>query len=118
MVSRLSDYQSSERGPHRLMMHDSRLWARIVHPRTMQFVHGSLTLIWIAMIPVAWVAGWLDEVAFVSLVTMLALISGHWSGWVAARAEAAAAADSNVDDAIDRLNHIEQEIQAPGRDDA
>ena len=39
------------------------------------------------MIPVSFITGWVDSVKFVSALSMLALVSGHWSAWQAARVE-------------------------------
>jgi hypothetical protein len=53
----------------------------------MRRVNGWLTLFWIAMIPIALVMGWLHSVAFVSALSLWALVAGHWSTWQAARVE-------------------------------
>jgi hypothetical protein len=39
------------------------------------------------MIPIAYEAGWLTSVTFVSALSLWALVSGHWSAWQAARVE-------------------------------
>ena len=41
------------------------------------------------MIPVAYAAGWLTSLTFVSALSLWALVSGHWSAWQAARVEVA-----------------------------
>jgi hypothetical protein len=39
------------------------------------------------MIPVSAVLGWLSSVAYVSALSLWALVSGHWAAWQAARVE-------------------------------
>jgi hypothetical protein len=46
-----------------------------------------LTIVWVLMIPISYVAGWLHRVIFVSALSLWALVSGHWSAWQAARVE-------------------------------
>lgn len=53
----------------------------------MRRVNGWFAVLWLAMIPVAYVAGWLKSVVFVSALSLWALVSGHWSAWQAARVE-------------------------------
>jgi hypothetical protein len=42
---------------------------------------------WIVMIPISYELGWLSSVAYVSALSLWALVSGHWSAWQAARVE-------------------------------
>jgi hypothetical protein len=42
---------------------------------------------WIIMIPVSFAAGWIKSVAYVSALSLWALVSGHWAAWQAARVE-------------------------------
>jgi hypothetical protein len=64
------------------------LWAAVQSdPRFMRRVNGWLTIFWIAMIPVSIVMGWITSVAYVSALSLWALVSGHWSAWQAARVE-------------------------------
>src|SRR3954462_11763552 len=64
------------------------VWASIQgDPRFMRRVNGWLTLFWIAMIPVSIEMGWLRSVAYVSALSLWALVSGHWAAWQAARVE-------------------------------
>jgi hypothetical protein len=50
-------------------------------PVFMRRVNGWLTLFWVAMIPVSYELGWLKSVAFVSALSLWALVAGHWSSW-------------------------------------
>jgi hypothetical protein len=64
------------------------LWASVQgDPKFMRRVNGWLTILWIAMIPVSAFLGWLHSVAYVSALSLWALVSGHWSAWQAARVE-------------------------------
>ena len=55
----------------------------------MRRLNGWLTIFWIAMIPVSIMLGLLSSVAYVSALSLWALVSGHWSAWQAARVEVA-----------------------------
>jgi len=58
-------------------------------PVFMRRVNGWLTIFWIVMIPVSIATGWIHSVAYISALSLWALVSGHWSGWQAARVEVA-----------------------------
>jgi hypothetical protein len=65
-----------------------KLWAAIQgDPVFMRRVNGWLAVFWVAMIPVSYELGWLNSVAYVSALSLWALVSGHWSAWQAARVE-------------------------------
>lgn len=53
----------------------------------MRRVNGWLTVFWILMIPVSILTGWIQSVAYISALSLWALVSGHWSAWQAARVE-------------------------------
>jgi hypothetical protein len=64
------------------------LWTAIQgDPVFMRRVNGWLAVFWVAMIPISYELGWLKSVAFVSALSLWALVSGHWSAWQAARVE-------------------------------
>jgi hypothetical protein len=64
------------------------LWTSVQgDPVFMRRVNGWLTLFWVAMIPVSYELGWLKSVAYVSALSLWALVAGHWSTWQAARVE-------------------------------
>ncbi|MDT5015857.1 MAG: hypothetical protein QOD39_2017 [Mycobacterium sp.] len=64
------------------------LWAAIQgDPVFMRRVNGWLTILWIVMIPVSLMTGWVKSVVYVSALSLWALVSGHWSAWQAARVE-------------------------------
>ena len=64
------------------------LWASVQgNPVFMRRVNGWLTIFWLLMIPVSIVTGWISKVVYVSVLSLWALVSGHWSAWQAARVE-------------------------------
>lgn len=80
------------------------LWASVQgDPVFMRRVNGWLTIFWILMIPVSIVLGLLSSVAYVSALSLWALVSGHWSAWQAARVEVQQQAEAKAleDDPIE-----------------
>ena len=66
------------------------LWAMVQgDPVFMRRVNGWLTIVWIVMIPISIATGWIHSVAYISALSLWALVSGHWSAWQAARVEVA-----------------------------
>ena len=64
------------------------LWASIQgNPAFMRRVNGWLTIFWIVMIPISLITGWISSVTYVAVLSLWALVSGHWSAWQAARVE-------------------------------
>ena len=64
------------------------LWVSVQgDPVFMRRVNGWLTVVWIVMIPVSIATGWIHSVAYISALSLWALVSGHWSAWQAARVE-------------------------------
>src|SRR5688572_11433343 len=64
------------------------LWASVQgDPVFMRRLNGWLTIFWILMIPVSLFTGWISSVQYVSVLSLWALVSGHWSAWQAARVE-------------------------------
>jgi hypothetical protein len=57
------------------------------NPVFMRRVNGWFTLIWLAMIPISIVTGWISSVTYVAVLSLWALVSGHWAAWQAARVE-------------------------------
>lgn len=64
------------------------LWAMIQgDPVFMRRLNGWLTVVWIIMIPVSIITGWIHSVTYVAALSLWALVSGHWSAYQAARVE-------------------------------
>lgn len=64
------------------------LWASVQgNPVFMRRDNGWMTIFWLVMIPISVVTGWTSQVVYVSVLSLWALVSGHWSAWQAARVE-------------------------------
>ena len=83
------------------------LWASVQgNPVFMRQVNGWLTIFWLAMIPVSLVTGWISSVTYVAVLSLWALVSGHWAAWQAARVEVAQQAE--IDERL--ADPIEQRV--------
>ena len=70
------------------------LWASVQgDPVFMRRVNGWFTIFWIVMIPVSIVTGWISSVTYVVVLSLWALVSGHWAAWQAARVDVAQQAE-------------------------
>ena len=81
------------------------LWSSVQgNPVFMRRMNGWLTIVWIVMIPVSFATGWVKSVAYVSALSLWALVSGHWAAWQAARVEVAQQAeiDARIADPIEQ----------------
>ncbi len=63
------------------------MMSKIGDPKFMRAFNGWATLFWLVMIIPSLVFGWLDAVLYVSVLSLWALVSGHWAAWQAARVE-------------------------------
>lgn len=61
-----------------------RLFGR---PAFLRAFHGYSVLAWLMLWAVASVFHWINDVQFVSHISMAALVLGSWSSWQAARVE-------------------------------
>lgn len=83
------------------------LWASVQgNPVFMRRVNGWLTIFWIAMIPVSLLTGWISSVTYVAVLSLWALVSGHWSAWQAARVEVT----QQAEEAERQLNPVEERV--------
>jgi hypothetical protein len=96
----------------------SSLWASVQgDPIFMRRVNGWLTIFWIVMIPVSIVTGWINSVTYIAVMSLWALVSGHWSAWQAARVEVKQAEmDEKADDATvqavkEEVREVNKELQ-------
>jgi hypothetical protein len=53
-------------------------------------MHLALTIVWLILIPVSFVTGWIFSLVFISAISLYANVAGHFSSYQAARAEEAA----------------------------
>ena len=64
------------------------LWASIQgDPAFMRRTNGWFAVFFAVLIIPAFVFGWLESTTFVSILSLWALVSGHWAAWQAARVE-------------------------------
>ncbi|HEY4452331.1 MAG TPA: hypothetical protein VGN13_12150 [Solirubrobacteraceae bacterium] len=56
-------------------------------PMIMRRAQGWLTLLWVAMIPLSLLTGWVKSVTFVSALSLWALVASHGAWWAAASVE-------------------------------
>ena len=89
------------------------LWASVQgDPVFMRRVNGWFTIFWIVMIPVSIAMGLLSSVAYVSALSLWALVSGHWSAWQAARVEVAQSEEAKERDAHPLEDKVVKKIVA------
>jgi hypothetical protein len=63
-----------------------RIFALFGRPEFLRRFHGWATIIWILVsVPLAYLYG--SSVFFVTLISLYAIVTGHWSAWQAARVE-------------------------------
>jgi hypothetical protein len=55
--------------------------------RHYRHLHAFLTFVWVAVIPLSILTGWIYSIAFISAISLYANVAGHWSSYQAARAE-------------------------------
>ncbi len=73
------------------------LWASVQgNPVFMRRVNGWFTMFWLAMIPVSIITGWISSVTYVAVLSLWALVSGHWAAWQAARVEVTQQAEQDA----------------------
>ena len=66
------------------------VWTSVIdNPVFMRRFHGWLTIGWLVMIPVAFTTGLVNLVAFVSGISLWALVGQHWGAWQSVRVEVA-----------------------------
>lgn len=59
--------------------------------------HAVLTIVWLVMVPVAVLTGWIGSVAFIAACSIYANAAAHFGAWQASRAEKKADDDDNGD---------------------
>jgi hypothetical protein len=67
------------------------LWLRLRRgdPKLMRRLNGWFTLAWVVMVPISIATGWIHSVTYVAVLSLWALVAGHWAAWQAARVEVA-----------------------------
>ena len=66
-------------------------------------MQGVLTLIVIVLIPVYVLAGWLDSIAALAIVTLLTWLDGRWNAWIGSRVARKQVEDADVQEVKDLI---------------
>lgn len=53
----------------------------------MRRIQAALTIMWVLMIPLSLLTGWVKSVTFVSALSLWALVASHGAWWAAASVE-------------------------------
>lgn len=86
------------------------LWASVMdNPKLMRSLNGWFTIFWIAMIPLSISLGLLSSVQYVSALSLWALVSGHWSAWLAAKVEVKQEEDADVSEVLEAVKELNTE---------
>jgi hypothetical protein len=81
-----------------------KVWERLKEdPVHMRRAQGWLTMLWLAMIPVSLVTGWVKSVTFVSALSLWALVASHGAWWAAASVECRQAQENVAGDVVQKL---------------
>ncbi len=85
----------------------SGIWSKIQEdPSFSKRFHGWATIFCIILIPISLVTGWINSVTFVAVLSLWALVSGHWSAWQSARVEVVQFEDANVSDVLEAVEEM------------
>lgn len=72
-----------------------RVWPPEISPMMMRRFNGFSVLFWLIMTPVSFITGWSQSVAFVTLLSLWALVMSSLGAWQSSRVEVNQA-DSDV----------------------
>ena len=75
----------------------------VVQPKVQLKLNGVLTCVWILMVPISIATGWITSVAYVSALSIWALVSGHLSAYIASKVEKKQDEDGLSEEQYDRL---------------
>ena len=86
----------------------SFLTSLVLNPKRFMKLNAIMTVFWIVMVPVSILFGWVDSVAYVSALSIYALVASHLSTYAAARTEVLQSeADQTLQEAVQRLRKID-----------
>jgi len=86
------------------------LWAMVQgDPVFMRRVNGWLTILWLLMVPVAILTGWIYSLAFISAISIYANVSGHLAAWQASRVEVVQNEDANVAEVLEIVKQMRED---------
>lgn len=60
---------------------------RFGDPHFLRAFHGYATWFWVAMAPLSALSGLKESIAYLVMISVYAVVTGHWSSWQSARAE-------------------------------
>lgn len=83
-----------------------KLFSLFGRPDFLRKFHGWCTLFWLPFTGLAYGAGWLKSVVFVSLMSMIALFLGSFSAWQAARTEVKQ--DEDIENIIEEREDVQR----------
>jgi hypothetical protein len=72
-------------------------------PMIMRRAQGWLTVLWVAMIPLSLLTGWVKSVTFVSALSLWALVASHGAWWAAASVECRQAEEDLASDVVEKI---------------
>jgi hypothetical protein len=78
--------------------------ARVTRILNSKRLQGWLTLLWVAMIPLALATGWVKSVTFVSALSLWALVASHGAWWAAAGVAEEPVAREVVEEIVERTD--------------
>ena len=73
------------------------------NPIYMRRAQAWLTMLWVAMIPLSLATGWVKSVAFVSALSLWALVASHGAWWAAASVECRQAKEHIATDVVNKM---------------
>jgi hypothetical protein len=80
------------------------VWEKLKEdPVHMRRVQGWLTVLWLVMIPVSLLTGWVKSVTFVSALSLWALVASHGAWWAAASVECRQAEENIAADVVEKI---------------
>lgn len=59
----------------------------VTDPLRVKRFHGIATLLFVVLIPVSVITGWIFSTAFISALSLWALVGMHWGAYISARVE-------------------------------
>lgn len=75
----------------------------VSNPHTMRKIQAFLTIMWVVMIPVALITGWVKSVTFVSALSLWALVASHGAWWAASSVEAKQADEDVPGEVVEKM---------------
>lgn len=78
-------------------------------------LHASMTCFWILLVPVAHITGWVNSPAFISDLSLIALILSSGAWWAAAKVAKAQADDADVQEVKDEVDIVLERLDEHGR---